>query len=57
MIQILRESCSMGVKLIVVCGLAVSMTIPGLFIGALGNERAKRAAEVVRQIGDYAGGP
>jgi len=47
---------SMGVKLIVVCGLAVSMTIPGLFVRGLVKDRTERAAEVVRQISEYAGG-
>jgi inner membrane protein len=47
---------SMGVKLIVVCGLAVSMTIPGLFVRGLVEDRTERAAEVVRQISEYAGG-
>ncbi len=47
---------SIGVKLIVVCALAISMAIPGLFIGGLIEERTKRAAEVVRQISGYNGG-
>jgi len=47
---------SIGVKLIVVCALAVSMTIPGLFVGGLIEERTKRAADVVRQISGYSGG-
>src|SRR5580704_16955470 len=47
---------SMGVKLIVVCGLAVSMTIPGLFVRGLVKDRTERAAEVVGQIREYAGG-
>jgi inner membrane protein len=54
--QVKINSRSMGVKLIVVCGLAVSMTIPGLFVRGLVKDRATRAAEVVRQISDYAGG-
>jgi inner membrane protein len=47
---------SIGVKLIVVCGLAISMTIPGLFVGGLIDERTNRSAEVVRQISGSSGG-
>lgn len=50
------SSRSIGVKLIVVCGLALSMTIPGLFVGGLIEERTNRSAEVVRQISGYSGG-
>lgn len=48
---------SIGVKLIVVSALAVSMTVPGLFVGSLVEERTQRAAEVIRQISGYSGGP
>jgi inner membrane protein len=54
--QIGRNSRSMGVKLIVVCGLAVSMAIPGFFVGGLVQDRTKRAADVIRQISGYSGG-
>src|ERR1017187_7857541 len=54
--QIRIDSRSMGVKLIVVCGLAVSMTIPAFFVGGLVEDRTRRAADVVRQISGYAGG-
>ena len=47
---------SMGVKLIVVGALALAMLIPGIFVGGLVQERSERAADVVRQISDYAGG-
>ena len=50
------HSRSMGVKLIVVGALALSMVIPGLFVGGLVQERSERAAGVVREISDYAGG-
>lgn len=50
------SSRSMGVKLIVVCGLAGLMAIPGFFVGGLVDERTSREAEVVRQISEYAGG-
>lgn len=47
---------STGVKLIVVCVLAVSMTIPGLFVGGVIEDRTKRAADVVREISGTSGG-
>jgi inner membrane protein len=47
---------SMGVKLIVVCGLALLMTIPALFVGGLVEDRTKRAADVVGEITGRAGG-
>jgi len=50
------RSRSMGLKLIVVCALAVCMVIPGMFVGGLVDERSQRAAGVIREISDYAGG-
>lgn len=47
---------SIGVKLIVVCGLALAMTVPAAFLGGLVEERTNRSAEVVRQISGYSGG-
>jgi inner membrane protein len=47
---------SIGVKLIVVCGLAVSMAIPGFFVRGLIEDRTGRATEVIRQISGYSGG-
>jgi len=46
----------MGVKLIVVCGLALVMTIPAFFVGGLVDDRTGRAAEVVREISGDVGG-
>ena len=46
----------MGVKLIVVCGLALLMTIPALFVGLLVADRTERAADVVREISAHVGG-
>ena len=43
------KSRSMGVKLIVVCGLALLMTIPSFFVGGLVDERTSREKEVVRR--------
>lgn len=50
------KSRSMGLKLIVVCGLAVFMTIPALFVEALIQDRKDRAADVTREISNYVGG-
>jgi inner membrane protein len=47
---------SMGVKLIVVCGLALLMTIPALFVGGLVEDRTERAADVIREISGHVGG-
>ena len=37
----------MGVKLIVVCALALLATIPALYVGGLVEDRTQRAADVV----------
>lgn len=50
------KSRSMGVKLIVVCGLALLMTIPAFFVAALVEDRTQRAAEVIREISSHVGG-
>jgi inner membrane protein len=47
----------MGVKLIVVCALALVMTIPVFFVGDLVEDRTQRAADVVREISGHVGGP
>ena len=46
----------MGVKLIVICGLALLMTIPALFVAGLVNDRTRRAADVTRDISNNVGG-
>lgn len=46
----------MGVKLIVVCGLALLMVIPALFVYAVLDERTSRAADVTREISSDVGG-
>ncbi len=46
----------MGVKLIVVCGLALLMTIPAFFVGGLVEDRTQRAADVIREISSHVGG-
>jgi inner membrane protein len=50
------KSRSMGVKLIVVCGLALLMTIPVLFVNGLVDDRTTRAADVVKEISGYVSG-
>jgi inner membrane protein len=50
------RSRSMGVKLIVVCGLAVLMIIPAVFVGSLLEDRTKRAADVIKEISGHVGG-
>lgn len=50
------RSRSMGVKLIVVCALALLVTIPALYVGGLVEDRTKRAAEVVKEISRHVGG-
>lgn len=47
---------SIGVKLTVVCILALAMAIPAIFVGGLVDDRTTRAAEVIRQISGYNGG-
>lgn len=50
-------SRSMGVKLIIVCFLALLMTIPALFVWSLIEDRSNRAAEVMNEVGGLVGGP
>lgn len=52
----LRWSRSMGTKLIVVCGLALLMIIPALFVEALIEDRKSREADVVKEISQHVGG-
>ena len=47
---------SIGVKLLVVCALALLMTTPMIFVGGLVDERTQRARDVVQQISGYSGG-
>lgn len=50
------NSRSMGLKLIVISGLALFMTIPTFFVGGLIEDRTGRADEVVREISGHLGG-
>lgn len=47
---------SMGVKLIVVCALALLMVIPAIFVFALIEDRRSRAADVTNDISSHVGG-
>jgi inner membrane protein len=44
------------VKLIVVCALALLMSIPAFFVEGLVEERTRRAADVFREVSGYVGG-
>ena len=55
-VQIRNLSRSMGLKLIVVCGLALLMTIPSLFVNSVVEERTMRAKSVIEEISGRAGG-
>jgi inner membrane protein len=46
----------MGLKLIVVCGLALVMTIPAFFVGGIVEDRTNRAADVTKEISGHVGG-
>ena len=48
---------SMGLKLLLVCALALLMTIPAVFVFGLLTERTHRAADVTREVGRLMGGP
>jgi inner membrane protein len=50
------KSRSMGVKLMVVCGLALLMNIPALFVGSLVEDRTARAGDVTKEISSHVGG-
>jgi inner membrane protein len=50
------KSRSMGVKLIVVCALALLMIVPALLVEALLQDRTRRAADVVSEISNDVGG-
>jgi inner membrane protein len=50
------QSRSMGVKLIVVCLLAMLMTTPTFVVGDLVDERAQRAEDAAKVMSGYMGG-
>lgn len=51
------RSRSMGVKLILVCGLALLMTIPAFFVSGLIDDRTRSEANVIEDISGHVGGP
>jgi len=55
-VQIRNRSRSMGLKLLLVCVLALLMTIPALFVNSIVEDRTKRAADVIQEISGRAGG-
>jgi len=55
-IQLRDFSRSMGLKLLLVSGLALVMLIPSLFVNSIVNERTGRAEGVAKEIGGRAGG-
>lgn len=48
---------SMGLKLLLVCALALLMSIPALFVFGILNDRTNRANEVTQELGQLSGGP
>ena len=48
---------SMGLKLLLVCLLALLMSIPALFVFALLSDRTNRAEQVTQEVGGLSGGP
>jgi inner membrane protein len=50
------KTLAMGMKLMIVCGLALLMCIPAFFVGGLVDERTGRAAEVTREVSGDVGG-
>jgi inner membrane protein len=47
---------SIGIKLLLVCGLALAMCIPAFFVDSLVSDRTSRAAEVVKDVSAHVGG-
>jgi len=54
--QLRLASRSMGVKLLVVCGLAMLLAIPAFLVGALVEDRTHRATDVINEISNHVGG-
>jgi drug/metabolite transporter (DMT)-like permease len=50
------RSASTGFKLIVICILALLMTVPAVFVKGLVSERLQNRREVIRDISSYVGG-
>lgn len=54
--QIRSRSRSMGLKLLLVSGLALLTTIPAFFVNSLVEERTQRAKDAIQEISGRAGG-
>src|SRR5581483_9703019 len=50
------KSRSIGMKLIVICGLALLMVIPSFFVADLIQDRTKRESDVIKEISAHVGG-
>src|ERR1700753_3655193 len=50
------RTLSMGIKLVVICGLALLMSIPAFFVDHLVDERTSRAGSVVDEVSSRVGG-
>jgi inner membrane protein len=50
------RSLAMGVKLMVICGLALLMSIPAFFVDGVVSERTERAGEVTSEVSAAVGG-
>jgi inner membrane protein len=50
------KTLAMGLKLMIVCGMALLMCIPAFFVEGLVDERTGRAAEVTREVSGDVGG-
>ena len=57
LVQIQNRSRSMGLKLLLVSGLALLMMIPSLLVNSVVEERTKRALGVIEEISGRSGGP
>ena len=54
--QLRSKSRSIGMKLIVICGLALLMVIPSFFVTGLIEDRTNREADVIKEISAHVGG-
>ena len=55
-VQIRNRSRSLGLKLLLVCALALLMTIPSFFVSSIVEERTQRAKDVIGEVSGRAGG-
>jgi len=56
-VQLQNRSRSLGLKLILVCALALLMMVPAIFVNSIVEERTARAKDVSAEISGRAGGP